>query len=92
MTDVVLALTTSFKEENHILATTNLESKKPMTLSERLNYLSRTFLHEKEKLEEKWNLKKYGMIVLCITKTHHLTQEGNYKLRLKANQQQTQEL
>ena len=51
MTDVVLALTTSFKEENHILATTTLESKKPMTLSERLNYLSRTFLHEKEKLK-----------------------------------------
>lgn len=51
MTDVVLALTTSFKEENHILATTNLESKKPMTLSERLSYLSRTFLHEKEKLK-----------------------------------------
>ena len=39
MNDAVLALTTSVPEENDIIATTNLELKKLMTLSEWLNYL-----------------------------------------------------
>ena len=43
MNDAVLALTISVPEENNILATTNLEPKKPMTLPEWLNYLSSTF-------------------------------------------------
>ena len=51
MNDAVLALTTSVPEENDIIATTNLELKKRMTLPEWLNYLSSTFLHEKEKLK-----------------------------------------
>ena len=51
MNGAVLALTTSVTEENDILATTNLEPKKPMNLPERLNYLSSAFLDEKEKLK-----------------------------------------
>ena len=51
MNDAILALTTSVREENDIIATTNLELKKAITLPERLNYLSSTFLDEKEKLK-----------------------------------------